>query len=73
MQAALAALRRLPARDQLKVIAQILPEAVQHVEPKPNRTRSLRGIWKHLNFDLSAEEIDEVRRDAWANFPRDDF
>lgn len=33
--------------------------------------RSLRGIWK--NVDISAEDIDEARREMWGNFPREDF
>jgi hypothetical protein len=34
---------------------------------------SLRGLWRHLGFDISAEEIDEARREAWAGFPREDI
>jgi hypothetical protein len=35
--------------------------------------KSLRGLWKGLGFDISGEEIDQARREAWANFPRGDF
>ncbi len=35
--------------------------------------RSLHGILKDLGPAPSAEEIDEARREAWANFPRDDI
>lgn len=33
--------------------------------------KSLEGMWKGV--DISAEDIDEARREMWGNFPRDDF
>jgi hypothetical protein len=32
----------------------------------------LRGIFADLSVSLSAEEIDEARREAWSGFPRED-
>jgi hypothetical protein len=34
--------------------------------------RSLCGAWSDLGVDVSAEDIDEARREAWAEFPRRD-
>ena len=34
--------------------------------------RSAFGICAHLNSNISAEEIDEARREMWGSFPRDD-
>jgi hypothetical protein len=66
-------LRQLPPRERLRVIAQALPEVERELqEPRPP-LRSLRGLWKGLGFDISVEEIDEARREAWANFPREDI
>ncbi|MEE8391173.1 MAG: hypothetical protein V3S14_10310 [Anaerolineae bacterium] len=66
-------LRQLPPRERLRVIAQALPETERDLS-KPHRPlKSLRGLWKDLDFDLSAEEIDQSRREAWANFPREDI
>lgn len=66
-------LRRLPPRDRLKVIALALSEAEREL-PEPGRPLlSLRGLWKGLSFDLSAEDIDQARREAWADFPREDI
>ena len=31
----------------------------------------VRGLWKHQGFDISAEQIDDARREMWGNFPRD--
>lgn len=33
--------------------------------------KSLRGIWK--GFDLSAEDIEQARREMWSTFPRTDL
>ncbi len=41
--------------------------------PTPKPKRSLFGILAHLGPAPSAEEIDEARREAWANFPREDI
>jgi hypothetical protein len=31
------------------------------------------GICAHLNISISAEEIDEARREMWGQFPRENF
>ena len=33
--------------------------------------KSLRGIWK--GFDISADDIDQARREMWGNSPRTDL
>lgn len=34
--------------------------------------KSLGGAWSDLGIDLSADDIDEARRQAWADFPHED-
>lgn len=68
----LAKLRQLPPRERLRVIARALPEVERELLEPTRPLHSLRGLWKGLNFDISAEEIDEARCEAWANFPRED-
>ena len=70
---ALNLLRQLPPRERLRVIAQALPEAERALSETARPLKSLQGLWKDLGFDLSAEEIDQARREAWANFPREDI
>jgi hypothetical protein len=70
---ALDMLRQLPPRERLRVIAQALPEAERDLSDANRPLKSLRGLWKELGFDISAEEIDHARREAWANFPREDI
>jgi len=66
-------LRQLPPRERLRVIAQALPEVERELQESAPHLASLRGLWKDLDFDITAEEIDGVRREDWADFPRDDI
>jgi hypothetical protein len=70
----MAAALSLPAMDKLRLIehlASALEKDVAGVKPTPKR--SLFGALAHLGPAPSAEEIDEARREAWANFPREDI
>jgi len=33
--------------------------------------RSLRGLWKDFNINITEDDISEARREMWGNFPRD--
>ena len=71
-QAILDAVRALPVNKQQELLdhaQQLRDEATQPRKPR----QSGRGLWADLNIDLSAEVIDEARRESWKNFPRDDF
>ena len=71
-QAILDAVRALPPDKQEEVLnhAQHLRELIMQAG-RPRRMG--RGLWANLNIDLSAEEIDEARREMWKNFPKVDF
>ncbi len=45
--------------------------ASEPIPPKPRR--SLLGLWADLGPGPTDEDIEEVRREMWKNFPRDDF
>ncbi len=66
-------LRRLPPRERLSVIAKALPDTERDLAVQTPTLSSLRGLWKNLNFDVSTETIDGVRREVWADFPRENF
>ena len=68
--------------DALRIVQQLTPEEQRRLrdeltllvaapDDRPRR-RSSYGILAHLGPAPSAEDIDEVRREMWANFPRDD-
>jgi hypothetical protein len=66
-QAILEAVRTLPAEKQQEVLnhaASLRLEAGSKIPFK-----SVKGLWADLGISLSAEEIEENRRDMWRNFP----
>ncbi len=65
-------LRKMPPREQLKVVSIALPEIEKILDRKLRQRKSLCGLWKGLNPSVSADDIDSVRREMWRNFPRDD-
>src|ERR1019366_4534856 len=71
-QEILDAVRALPAdkqRELLDHVKRLRDEATQARKP----WKSGRGLWADLSVDLSAERIDEARRETWKTFSRDDF
>jgi hypothetical protein len=61
----------LPIERQREVLdfAEFLRHREKSNGKKPRK--SLKGLWKGVN--ITAEDIDEARREMWGNFPRDDF
>jgi hypothetical protein len=60
--------RRLPPNEQEEIF-HLIEEKEEHIAKTPRR--SLMGICAQPGLSISAEEIDEARREMWANFPRD--
>jgi hypothetical protein len=61
----------LPPLDRVRLVEQITAGLAQELEPDKKPRRSLLGIWEGIS--VSAEEIDEARREMWGNFPREDI
>ena len=62
-------IRRLPP-DKQDEVEHFVEDIEQKLEPKKER-RLLEGALAHLNIHVSAEDIEEMRREAWKNFPRE--
>lgn len=63
---------KLSALDKVRLVEQVMATLENDLtaqEKKPRR--SLYGIWKGV--DVSDEDIAEVRREMWKNFPREDI
>ena len=60
--------RSLPPEKQIEALGYMaaLHEKVGH---SPRVTS--RGMWEDLPISLTEDDIDEVRREMWADFPRD--
>lgn len=66
--------KQLSLSDKVRLIEQLAPEIQRDLPPTPSQPRrSLWGICADLGTAPSAAEIDEARRDVWANFPREDI
>jgi hypothetical protein len=65
---------QLSLADRLRLIERILPDfqvALTNVNPMPKR--SLYGLCADLGSAPSAEDIDEMRQEAWANFGEEEM
>ena len=68
--------KQLTPGQKLRLIEAVIPdleEPLRLAEEAPKPLRSLYGLWKDLNLDVSAEDIDEARQEMWRQFPRDDI
>ena len=65
---------RLSALDKVRLVERVAATIEQDLTGSQKApSRSLLGILAHLGSAPSAEEIDQARREGWANFPRDDI
>lgn len=72
VESVLADLLALSLRERLEVIARAAEQTESELSGEPKQpTKPLYGLWKVVS--ISAEEIDEARREMWSNFPRDDI
>jgi len=67
-QAVIDTLRGLPPEDQQKVLQ--LVESLTHSKQLPAQRKNPRGLFADRGVHITAEEIDEARRQAWSDFPR---
>ena len=65
---------RLSTVDKIRLVERVAVTLEQDMmASQQGPSRSLLGVLAHLGSAPSAEEIDEARREVWANFPRDDI
>jgi hypothetical protein len=69
--AILEAVRALPADKQQEILDHAT--RLRAVSAKKQPFNNIEGLWADLGISLSAEEIDENRREMWRNFPREDI
>jgi hypothetical protein len=68
-EAVLKQLQTLSPEDQQKVLH--FAHSLQPQEGAGLQRKDPRGMFERRGVHITAEEIDEARREAWANFPRD--
>ena len=62
-------LRNLPPEKQKEVLGFV--DSLNEKNGTTERRRSLRGLWKDLNIQITEEDITQARREMWGSFPRD--
>jgi hypothetical protein len=67
-QTVLEKLRSLPPERQQEVLD--FTDSLLRRCNSVSARRSLKGAFAHLGIHLTAEDIDEARREMWSNFPR---
>ena len=68
-EAVIANLRDLPVDKQREVL-----DFASFLKSKERRPlRNLRGLWKGMGVSVSAEDIEEARKEMWGHFPRERF
>ncbi len=68
--------KQLTPGQKLRLIEAIIPdleEPLQQAEEEQKPLRSLHGLWKDFGVSISAEDIDDARREMWGRFPREDI
>ena len=66
--------RQLPPVEKIRLIERMVPEIERDMlGQRPPKRRSLLGLCADLGPAPSAEDIEEVRREMWADFPREDI
>ncbi|NJK77467.1 MAG: hypothetical protein HC849_16325 [Oscillatoriales cyanobacterium RU_3_3] len=72
-EAVLNLVKQLSVAEKLRLIKSIVPEIERELVVAQTPRKSLWGLCADLGTAPSAEDIDEVRSEEWANFPREDF
>lgn len=70
-QSLLEALRTLPIHKKQELLDHAKRLSLEASARGPRR--SIEGLWADQGISISEEDIDELRREMWKNFPRDDF
>ncbi|HJY82563.1 MAG TPA: DUF2281 domain-containing protein [Candidatus Binatia bacterium] len=70
-QSVLEKMQTLPPDKQQEVLDFV--EFLQHKSSAKQPRRSLKGLWADLGVDITEEDIAEVRKEMWKDFPREDI
>ncbi|BAY84205.1 hypothetical protein NIES267_37010 [Calothrix parasitica NIES-267] len=72
LEATLELVKKLSLVDKVRLIEQIAPQIEKELTNTQSKPRqSLRGVWK--GTDITESDINEVRKEMWSNFPREDI
>lgn len=71
LEATLKLVKQLSVLDKVRLIEQIAPQIEEELTNiQPQSRQCLRGIWR--SADITESDINQVRKEMWNNFPRED-
>ncbi len=72
-QALIQVVRALPPDKQQELLAHAerLRAESAAIPARRNFRKSGKGLWAGMGISISTEDIDEMRREMWEDFPRD--
>ncbi|MEO1373916.1 MAG: hypothetical protein AAFW70_06280 [Cyanobacteria bacterium J06635_10] len=72
LETTLELVKQLSLVDKVRLIEKIAPQIEKELTNiQPKARQSLRGMWRGAN--ITESDIDEVRKEMWSNFPREDI
>jgi hypothetical protein len=73
LESVLSQARQLSATDKVRLLEAVLPEIATAVEGSvTERLQSCHGLLSDLGPAPSSDDIDEIRKDMFSDFPRAD-
>ncbi len=63
--------RALPPDQQAELLA-VADSLSKRTKPRPP-LRSPKGLWANFSISISEEDLREIRREMWKDFPRDNI
>ena len=74
LEEALSLARQLPPLEKIRLIEWLVPELERDwLQLQPQKLQSMLGLCADLGPAPSADEIDLIRSEIWAGFPREDI
>ena len=63
----------LPVEQQQKALEYVESLAERNAGQRPaHESKSLMGAFAHMGLSVTDEDIEDVRREMWRNFPREE-
>ncbi|MBC7811304.1 MAG: hypothetical protein H7175_09160 [Burkholderiales bacterium] len=74
LEAVVALAETLSPLDKIRLAERLMATLQNDLLPEQNEPLpSLYGLWANLGVNISADDIDEARKEMWGNFPREDI
>lgn len=74
LQSVITLAQQLSPVDKVRLVEQLMT-TLEHDLQATHKTpkEDLYGLWADMNITISDEDIEDIRREMWQNFPREDL